>query len=394
MRQKLRALIKHGAFAIIFIGSTWLQGCTKEIDHLVTAGRLDNFEGQTETSPEFAIVDTATATYPTSAPTTTATPVPTPSNGPTWVSNIEHDAAPEFPERFVPETMKPGVSPVAYLPSACQYLENRWGEDKSTPGTVVVPIMFHSIVSPGRQISDTTSISMAYFEYFMETAVELGFSTITSQQLVDFLKYNQAIPERSMLLILDDRRPGVTELFMPYLEEQNWTLTLGWIATDSTRDSVWETMTSLASTGRLDVQSHGYNHIYIQDYTTTEQIKEELYQPIEVIEARFGKRPIAHVWPGGNFDARAVAIAVEAGYQIGFTVYSRGPIMYNWIPLGEPEMSMETPLLVLPRFWSTAAVQALNEAVMVSDAAREYAKSVDEAEREYYYYYCYAKGSE
>lgn len=379
---------------MICIGSTWLQGCTKEITPLVTAGRSDNLEVHTEIVPEFAIVGTPTTTYPAPTPTTSATPEPTPSNRPTKISTIEHDVGPEFPERFFPETMKPAVTPVAYLSSVCQYLENRWGEEKSSPGTVVVPIMFHSIVSPGRQISDTTSISMDYFEYFMETAIELGFSTITSQQLVDFLKCNQAIPERSMLLILDDRRPGVTELFMPYLEEQDWTLTLGWIATDSTRDSVWETMTRLASTGRLDVQSHGYNHIYIQDYTTIEQIKEELYQPIEAIEARFGKRPIAHVWPGGNFDARAVAIAVEAGYQIGFTVYLCGPIMYNWIPLGEPEMSMETPLLVLPRFWSTAAVQALNEAVMVSEAAKEYARSVDEAEREYYYYYCHAEGSE
>jgi peptidoglycan/xylan/chitin deacetylase (PgdA/CDA1 family) len=315
-------------------------------------------------------------------------PAPIQTNFAVPISSANHDPTPLLPGTFLPELMKPGVSPVAYLPSTCHYIENRWGEGKSTPGTVVVPIMFHSVVQPGRLINDTTSISMEYFEYFMETATELGFSTITTNELVGFLEHNQAIPERSMMLILDDRRPGVTELFMPYLEENDWTLTLGWIAADSTRDVVWETMTALASTGRLDVQSHGFNHIYIQDYITTAQIEEELFKPIEVIHARFGTRPIAHVWPGGNYDARAIALAYDAGYKVGFTVYSRGPIMFNWIPLGEPEIAMDAPLLLLPRFWSTGAVQALEEAVLVSEAAKAYANSSEEAERSYYFYYC------
>lgn len=340
---------------------------------------VSELETPSNTAPELMITPISTSTH---------------TYGSERISSANHDPAPLLPGTFLPELKKPGVSPVAYLPSACHYIENRWGEGKSAPGTVVVPIMFHSVVQPGRLINDTTSISMEYFEYFMETATELGFSTITTQELVGFLEHNQAIPERSMILILDDRRPGVTELFMPYLEDNDWTLTLGWIAADSTRDAVWETMTSLASTGRLDVQSHGFNHIYIQDYITTAQIEEELIKPLEVIEARFGTRPIAHVWPGGNYDARAIALAFDAGYKIGFTVYSRGPIMFNWIPLGEPEIAMDAPLMVLPRFWSTGAVQALEEAVLVSEAAKEYASASEEVERSYYYYHCHPYGSE
>jgi peptidoglycan/xylan/chitin deacetylase (PgdA/CDA1 family) len=323
-------------------------------------------------------------------------PLPTASNTPTAaiVNKANHEPAPELPAQFIPDLMKPGVTPVDYLPNTCLYLENRWGPGKSAPGTIVVPIMFHSVVQPGRVINDTTSISMEYFEYFMDAAKNLGFSTITTQELVGFLEHNQAIPERSMILILDDRRPGVTELFMPYLEENDWTLTLGWIAADSTRDAVWETMTALADTGRLDVQSHGFNHLYIQDYLEPEQVEEELFKPIEVIEARFGTSPIAHVWPGGNFNAEAIALAGEAGYQIGFTAYSRGPILFNWVPLGEPEMAMEAPLMVLPRFWSTAAVQALEEAVNISEAAKAYARDSEQEEQAYYAYYCRPVGSE
>ncbi len=391
MKQYLRVLLQKLFVGTLLFISVVLLGCSGAInDSSVTP---DMSEVQVDFAPELTVVEIATAEQPTPQSTTAPTPLTNYTNGPPQGNGAHYDSVPSLPEIFFPDSMKPGVSPVAYLNNPCQYLENRLGEEKSTPGTVVVPIMFHSIVQPDRPINDTTSITIAYFEKFMETAAELGFSTITTQELVDFLDHNQAIPERSMLLILDDRRPGVTELFMPYLEDMDWTLTLGWIAADSTRDSVWETMTDLASTGRLDVQSHGYNHIYIQDYISTAQIEEELYKPIEVIEARFGTRPIAHVWPGGNFDERAIAMATEAGYQVGFTVYSRGPIMYNWIPLGEPEMAMAAPLMVLPRFWSTVAVQALEEAVMVSEAAKKFYSAIETAEREYYLYYCLPEGS-
>ena len=350
----------------------------------------------TVTDPALSEIVTATPTRPNPDPSNTISPLPTATITPPNVSITSTDQVPPptSPELFLPEAMKPGVSPATYVSDTCEYLENRWGSHKSHPGTVVVPIMFHSVVQPGRLINDSTSISMEDFEYFMATAKEMGFSTITTEELAGFLEHNQAIPQRSMILILDDRRPGVTELFMPYLEENDWTLTLGWIASDSTRDAVWETMTELASTGRLDVQSHGFNHIYVQDYLEVEQIEEEVFKPIEVIEARFGTTPLAHVWPGGNFNEIAIELAKEAGYKIGFTAYSRGPILFNWVPLGEPEMEMGEPLMLLPRFWSTAAVGALEEAVMVSESAQAHAKEARAAELAYYLYYCQPYGND
>jgi peptidoglycan/xylan/chitin deacetylase (PgdA/CDA1 family) len=191
-----------------------------------------------------------------------------------------------------------------------------------------------------------------------------------------------------MILILDDRRPGVTELFMPYLEENDWTLTLGWPTTDETRDSLWTRMEALAESGRLDIQSHGHNHIYIQDYTPVEEIYEEIYAPIDAIQTHFNRRPLMIVWPGGNFTQQAVSIAREAGFKLGFTVFSRGPIMFNWVPQGDAEIAMQDPLMVLPRFWSTAADVALEQAVLISEQAKEFSTAVKAEELFYYKNYC------
>jgi peptidoglycan/xylan/chitin deacetylase (PgdA/CDA1 family) len=326
------------------------------------------------------VLPTSTLTATSVPPTSTLTPTASPTPEPLEVFSSPH--------------LRTGITPVTYIEDECSYLENRWGEDKSEPGTIVVPFMFHSVAKPGRTIRDNTTISMERFEYFMARAKELGFSTITTEELIGFLYENEKIPQRSMILIKDDRSAGVTELFMPYLEEFDWTLTLAWPTTDLTGDDLWARMESLAESGRLDVQSHGHDHIYIQDYTPLEEIKEEIYRPIEVIQEHFGTKPEAIIWPGGNFTEESIAMAEEAGFKLGFSVYSNGPIMYNWIPLREEQIIMNAPLMVLPRYWSPDADVALMHALSVSQDVIDYAESIKQEELDYLSTYCQPEGNE
>ncbi|MEN6410001.1 MAG: polysaccharide deacetylase family protein [Anaerolineaceae bacterium] len=306
----------------------------------------------------------------------TATPSPQPS--PTAIPPTPTITAtlPAPPPIFQAKGLRSGVEPQTYLTDVCEALRLRWDPERSEPGTIVVPIMFHSIAEPGRVIKDDTTITEQYFADIMAHAEALGFETITTAQLVDFLQNNAKIPPRSMMLILDDRRPGVTERFIPYLEKNDWTLTLAWINANNDA-TLWKRMEGLASTGHLDVQSHGYNHVYIVPETPLDIVREELEKPIDLIQEHFGARPLAVVWPGGNFTPTSVEMAQDDGYQVGFTAFSRGPIMFNWIPLGEPERAIQNPVMVLPRFWSTAAWVNLDEAVQIA----EQAKAAAEAER-------------
>jgi len=365
-------------FLLLLFLSLLLSSCVSPSASLNPGGENSSL-AMVDESPTSDLQPTATpppSQTPSPTVTQTSTPTPTPTATPPTLTQFNYPA------------LNDGISPIAYLDDPCSYLENRWGDQKSAPGTIVVPIMFHSVAKPGRVITDSTTISMEFFEYFMNRAKDLGFSTITTKQLVGFLDRNEKIPQRSMLLILDDRRPGVTELFMPYLEANDWTLTLAWPTTDATYAGLWTRMEGLAETGHLDVQSHGHDHIYIQDYTALEEIEEEIYKPIEVIQEHFGTIPQALIWPGGNFTQEAVLIAKEAGFKVGFTVFSRGPILYNWIPLGQEEMTVTDPMMVLPRYWSIEGVNALEEALEVSEGARLEAESLRDQELNYLETYC------
>ncbi|MBN2257397.1 MAG: polysaccharide deacetylase family protein [Anaerolineaceae bacterium] len=347
---------------------------------------------------------TATATQ-TAAATVTPTLTPTPIRTP-----------PALPAIFTSSTYILKDAPHTYVADTCTYLKDRWDPNKSTPGTIVMPVMFHSITEGAVALDN--QISAFDFQQLMRDIHEQGFESITAEELADFMESNARIPKRSVLLILDDRRPGaVRQHFLPILEEYDWTVTLGWLigeGEDSTDKkpaspingypgdvftSLWEQMEAYNQTGRLDVQAHGYNHnIPAGEYSSDDFLRNELEAPIPILEQHFGRKPIAYIWPGGGFTQRSVELAREAGYRLGFTVNPRGPLMYNWVPLGDtndpmrpsymPEGAIGDPLMVLPRYWDTDVRNYLDFIRVMGKEAAAAAEANKAIELEYYDIVC------
>lgn len=284
-----------------------------------------------------------------------------------------------------------------YMQGSCEYLGRRWDPAGALPGTVVAPIMFHSILKGSGTPIQSTDINYEMFEEIIGLAEGLGFKTITSEELLGFLVNNAKIPRRAMIMILDDRRPGTAEdYFLPILERNDWTLTLAWIAQADTDqrpgkrpgESLWDWIERINETGYFDVQSHGLDHIYISPNTAEEVVRQEIQGSIPVLKEHFGQTPIAYIWPGGNFTPMGVQIAREAGFELGFTIQSRGPLLFNWIPQGEQERAYNDPLMLLPRYWDTAALLNLEQAAQIGDAAQAFAKDNYAAEAAWYRQNC------
>ena len=390
---------QHPRFPFIllffFLSASLLAACA--------GGSVPSVENPTLTSTLYEPTLFSSHTAPPSlTPTSSSTPsitpslthTSTPSITPTHTRTSTPSATPEPLPIFTTKELRPGVLPLSYLANTCFYLSQRWALDASPPGTVVVPVMFHSIYKTGRNITDPKDIPEDQFQAFVQYARYLGFETITTAQLIDFLEHNAPIPPRSMILILDDRRPGVVrEHFLPVLEENNWSLTLAYIADpNSLQWAMKEVQQLYTESGRLDVQSHGYTgQLYITDQTTAEEIRNEIWQSTQALEDNFGQRPLAFIWPGGNFTALAVQIAREGGYRLGFSAYSRGPLMFNWVPQGELEQAIGDPLMLLPRAWSNSVNVNLDVALRISQQAVDSARQQYAAESAYYRTYCNAE---
>jgi hypothetical protein len=336
-------------------------------------------------------LSTTTATLP---PTATFTLQPTQLPSPTATAIR---TPPELPGLFQTTLLNPLDGVHTYLPDTCQYLLDKWSTGKSVPGTVVMPIMFHSVGGD----TNGSQISEEGFHALMQALHDNGFQTINTTQAAGFLYHNANIPQLSVLLIVDDRRTRYyyDTLFRPYWEEYGWTVVNAWISlNDSIGAQNLPDHVILEQEGWVDHQAHGFQHFPIEPGSTDEYITQELQKPIDVFQENFHKRPIAFIWPGGGFTPHAAEMARQFGYELGFTTNPRGPLMFDWVPLSDakdpnrpswlPEGPVNDPLLVLPRYWDTDAIIHLPDVIRIAQAAASYAEQNKAAEVDYYNLVC------
>ena len=329
---------------------------------------------------------------PTETPAPTETPIPEPTAIRT---------PPELPAGFVTSRLNPLDIPHTYIQDTCQYLHDKWNSDNSAPGTVVMVVMLHGIK---RDAADVTAndITVEDFNQMMNDLKEQGFEAINAAQMADFVDHNAKIPERSVLLIQDDRRTGenFNQHFRPYHEQWGWTVVNAWIsAEDGPRAIALQDNIALEAEGWVDHQSHGYIHnINMSDSSTDEFIKTEFEKSIADLQNNFNKTPVAIIWPGGGFGIRPVQFAREYGFRLGFTINPRGPVMYNWIPLADqadparpsylPEGFVDDPRMVIPRYWPYQVRTELDKVRNIGKEAAAYAEQNKAIELEYYDIVC------
>jgi hypothetical protein len=304
-----------------------------------------------------------------------------------------------LPAAYQTSLLKPEDLPRAYVTDTCQYLQNKWNPNNSGPGTIVMPIMFHGISKD--TATSANQISAQDFKKLMNDLHDMGFQAINMQQMADFMYNNAKIPQRSVLLIVDDRHfaESFNDHFRPYYEEWGWSVINGWISYLGGADPVLAENVNLSKEGWVDYQAHGYVHnTPVTNSSSDDFITAEMKGSITNIQMYFNKTPIAYIWPGGGFSARAAQIGIQLGYKLGFTVNPRGPVMYNWIPQADainpsnpvviPETPAGNPLMTIPRYWDTDARNKLDDIRQIGAQSAAYAEQNKATELEYYDIVC------
>ncbi|MGA2488736.1 MAG: polysaccharide deacetylase family protein, partial [Anaerolineales bacterium] len=321
----------------------------------------------------------------------TPTKKPTPTSTPTVTSQV-------LPGPYQTSLLNPLDTPHTYIKTICQYLRDKWSLANSVPGTVVMVIMFHQITD--ETLITPEEISEYSFRQLMKKLHDNGFQAITTLQLDGFLEHNSKIPERSVLLVIDDKHSidYFNGLFRQYWIDYGWPVVNAWISDDLTTSDLWKQLETWNAEGWVDYQAHGVVSDPITQNSTDDYILGELKGPIDVFREHFNKTPIAIIWPGGGFTPKAVSMARQLGYRLGFTINPRGPLMFNWVPLADsgdpardtwiPEGPVKDPLMVLPRYWDTDASLHLNEVIQIGQEAAAYANANKSTEMDYYNLVC------
>ncbi|MBT3338847.1 MAG: polysaccharide deacetylase family protein [Anaerolineae bacterium] len=333
--------------------------------------------------------------YTQTAAAIPATPLPTetPIPSPTAIRT-----PPALPGIYQSPVLSALDTPRTYVSDTCEYLKAKWDPNNSTPGTVVMVIMIHSITSG--TVDKPYQINAADLRQLVENLHEQGFEAIRTEQLADFLESNAKIPARSVLLLVDDRHYAeyFNTHFRPFYEKYGWSVTNAYISKDE-RPDLWDQNAALAAEGWVDYQAHGVIHnTPMSDNSSDEYLVGELQGSVLAIQEHYGNTPVAIIWPGGGFGLRPVQKAREFGYRLGFTTNPRGPVMFNWIPQTDakdeqrpyfiPEGPVGDPLMTLPRYTDTGAGSHIDEVRIMGKEAAAYAEQNKAIELEYYDIIC------
>jgi peptidoglycan/xylan/chitin deacetylase (PgdA/CDA1 family) len=154
------------------------------------------------------------------------------------------------------------------------------------------------------------------------------YTPITYQKFLDWYNKGTPLPDRPLLVTLDDGYALQYTDYKPVLEEVNCPAVF-FVVTDfidkgngsyfGKNPMTWAQLAALNASPLFSVQDHTFTHL---DCSTSSAaaIAADLASSIALFEAHLGVAPSALAWPAGYYSAVALTAAETAGYDVAFRV--------------------------------------------------------------------------
>ncbi len=173
------------------------------------------------------------------------------------------------------------------------------------------------------------TVSREAFEAQMQLLQDKGFRVITLEQLVDFVDFRGQLPEKSVVITIDDGWRSTYDIAFPILKKHGYPATLfvyTQLISGSGKTLSWDQVREMSAQG-LDVQCHTVSHRNLalpqgqenaDQYFTT--IAREIAESTRTIEQKLGKRPTIMAYPYGDANGLAITLLKKQGYRAALTV--------------------------------------------------------------------------
>jgi peptidoglycan/xylan/chitin deacetylase (PgdA/CDA1 family) len=195
----------------------------------------------------------------------------------------------------------------------------------SLKGYQTVPVICYHRFSKDK--ADMLTVRESAFEEQMRYLRENGYRVITMDEFFDFLDFEDQIPEKSVVITIDEDWRSAYKIAFPILKKYGYPATL-FLYTDFVRDktSDWDLVAEMSGNG-IDMQSHTKTHRNLigrngnesfREYC--EAVKKELAESAETIRQHLNKDVKYLAYPYGNYNRLTVALLEKLGYRGAFTV--------------------------------------------------------------------------
>ncbi|WP_315116782.1 polysaccharide deacetylase family protein [uncultured Clostridium sp.] len=178
-------------------------------------------------------------------------------------------------------------------------------------------LMYHSI---NYEKGNGLMVPKEQFREHMSYLQKNGYTTLTLDQLYDFFINNKPIPEKSVVITLDDGyKDNYTNAF-PILKEFNFNAVVFVITNNIDNHKNFLTSEQIIEMDKngIQIQSHTANHERLPTLNYEDQVK-TLKSSKEFLEKLLNKEIPYIAYPYGDWNDDTIKAAEDVGYKMAFT---------------------------------------------------------------------------
>jgi len=203
---------------------------------------------------------------------------------------------------------------------------------KKFDGSFIPIIGMHSIED---HVENPIELNTGHFDKLCSVLNEYGYETITLIELLDYIDYGRALPEKPVIITSDDGFQSVYTNAFPILKKYDYKMTVFLVTgavceTEADRKKneyfeeynsgspirpilIWPEIKEMYEYG-CEFQSHTVNHVRL-GIAPDETVLYELIQSKEDIESHLGNEVLFVALPKGNYNPDKTHLFVESGYR-------------------------------------------------------------------------------
>lgn len=177
-------------------------------------------------------------------------------------------------------------------------------------------LMYHSVKY---EKDNPVRIPVEKFKEQMKYLKDNGYTTLSLDELYDFLENNKPIPKKSVVLTFDDGYKDNYESAYPILKEYGFKATIFMITSCiGTGEYLTAAQLKELQQNGIDIESHTVNHEKLNTLSYEKKL-ETLKKSKETLEKLLNKEVKYIAYPYGNYDDSVVRATKASGYKLAVT---------------------------------------------------------------------------
>ncbi|EIF6289939.1 polysaccharide deacetylase family protein [Clostridium perfringens] len=204
--------------------------------------------------------------------------------------------------------------------SNAEATNNRFEGLKTTSEDMNIPVLCYHDVTPNNPNNNELLVNPEKFKEQLQYLKDNNYTPITLDELYDYLRNNKPIPEKSVVITLDDGYKGNYEYAYPLLKEFKFPATIFVISNYvGAQDYMTADQLKEMSNNGIEIESHTFKH---DDLSTLDEAKqlETLKDSKVALEKIIGKPVDFVAYPFGRYNSSTRVAAEKAGYKLGFNL--------------------------------------------------------------------------